>query len=154
MAKYVDSETVRLRMMLYGFRAPDMTVTEFVDDLPTEDVTPVTSESGKIMTHYAKLKVGKTNGEYIFYIKYVDRADHMFHNGFPSFDIRDVQKKLREDFEIIKGHGRWVQPHWRNSNYACNCSACSEEAIHSEYEWHKKGIYPVCPNCGATMLGD
>ena len=36
--KYIDAETIRSRMMYYGFRAPDMTVTEFVDSLPTADV--------------------------------------------------------------------------------------------------------------------
>lgn len=48
-------------------------------------------------------------------------------------------------------HGRWVNPHWRNSDFACNCSACGVEAIHREYRWHERGIYPICPNCGARM---
>ena len=42
--KYVEAEKVRAHMMYYGFRAPDMTVTEFTDDLPAADVnrwTPV-----------------------------------------------------------------------------------------------------------------
>ena len=44
MSKYVDSEVVRLHMMLHGFRSTDMTVTEFVDKLPAEDVQPVREE--------------------------------------------------------------------------------------------------------------
>lgn len=51
-------------------------------------------------------------------------------------------------------HGRWVSPHWNNSNYCCNCSECGEEAMHKEYRWNSKGIYPICPNCGARMDGD
>ena len=48
-------------------------------------------------------------------------------------------------------HGKWIQPHWKNSNYCCNCSECGGEAMHREYQWDKNGIYPVCPNCGAKM---
>lgn len=50
-------------------------------------------------------------------------------------------------------HGRWILPHWKNSNYCCDCSKCGEEAMHREYQWNKKGIYPICPNCGAKMDG-
>ena len=48
-------------------------------------------------------------------------------------------------------HGRWIQPHWKNSNYCCNCSECGREAMHADYQWDKKGIYPLCPYCGAIM---
>ena len=48
-------------------------------------------------------------------------------------------------------HGRWVSPHWRNSDFACNCSVCGGEAMHREYRWHERSIYPICPNCGARM---
>lgn len=51
-------------------------------------------------------------------------------------------------------HGRWVSPHWNNSNYCCNCSECGGEAMHKEYRWNSKGIYPTCPWCGARMDGD
>lgn len=51
-------------------------------------------------------------------------------------------------------HGRWVSPHWNNSNYCCNCSECGGEAMYKEYRWNSKGIYPICPNCGARMDGD
>lgn len=50
-------------------------------------------------------------------------------------------------------HGRWVRPHWRNSNYCCDCSECGGEAMHRDYQWNKNGIYPICPNCGAKMDG-
>ncbi len=39
--KYVEKSKIFAKMMLYGFRAPDMTVTEFVDDLPVADVQEV-----------------------------------------------------------------------------------------------------------------
>ena len=50
-------------------------------------------------------------------------------------------------------HGKWIRPHWKNSDYCCNCSECDGEAMHREYQWNKKGIYPICPNCGAVMDG-
>lgn len=54
--------------------------------------------------------------------------------------------------DVVKvRHGRWVSPHWRNSDFACNCSDCGGEAMHREYRWHERGIYPICPNCGARM---
>lgn len=50
-------------------------------------------------------------------------------------------------------HGRWIRPHWKNSNYCCDCSECGGEAMHRDYQWDKNGIYPICPNCGARMDG-
>lgn len=50
-------------------------------------------------------------------------------------------------------HARWIRPHWRNSNYCCDCSECGGEAMHRDYQWDKNGIYPICPNCGAKMDG-
>lgn len=50
-------------------------------------------------------------------------------------------------------HGKWIRPHWKNSNYCCDCSECGGEAMHREYQWNKQGIYPICPNCGAKMDG-
>ncbi len=50
-------------------------------------------------------------------------------------------------------HGKWIRPHWKNSDYCCDCSECDGEAMHREYQWNKKGIYPICPNCGAKMDG-
>lgn len=50
-------------------------------------------------------------------------------------------------------HGKWIRPHWKNSNYCCDCSECDGEAMHREYQWNKKGIYPICPNCSAKMDG-
>lgn len=50
-------------------------------------------------------------------------------------------------------HGEWIRPHWKNSDYCCDCSKCGGEAMHREYQWNKKGIYPICPNCGAKMDG-
>ena len=50
-------------------------------------------------------------------------------------------------------HGHWIRPHWKNSNYCCDCSECGGEAMHKDYYWDKNGVYPICPNCGARMDG-
>ena len=54
------------------------------------------------------------------------------------------------DAEPVR-HGHWVNPHWRNANYCCDCSECHAEAMHEKFGWHKSGIYHICPNCGAKM---
>ena len=56
---------------------------------------------------------------------------------------------MRDFAEVV--HGRWIRPHWKNNNYCCNCSECGGEAMHTDYQWDKNGIYPLCPNCGAKM---
>ena len=68
--------------------------------------------------------------------------------------INSVLEKLREfpAVDVVEvRHGQWIQPHWKNSNYCCNCSECGGEAMHRDYQWDKKGIYPICPHCGAKM---
>ena len=59
---------------------------------------------------------------------------------------------MRDFAEVV--HRRWIRPHWKNSNYCCDCSECGGEAMHREYQWDKNGIYPICPNCGAYMMGE
>jgi hypothetical protein len=81
--------------------------------------------------------------------------------GGESGIYADAYNDLAEDFYSIPAadvapvvHGRWVSPHWNNSNYCCNCSECGGEAMHKEYRWNSKGIYPICPKCGARMDGE
>ena len=78
------------------------------------------------------------NGEYDHYTSGFDEAVTRVEN-FPAADVVEVR------------HGRWIQPHWKNSNYCCNCSECGREAMHADYQWDKNGIYPLCPHCGAIM---
>ena len=66
-------------------------------------------------------------------------------------DVEDwIDEQPTVDAEPVR-HGKWIQPHWKNSNYCCNCSECGGEAMHREYHWDKNGIYPICPNCGAKI---
>jgi len=41
--RFVTKEVVRKQMLKYGFHAPDMTVTEFVEDLPSV-IPPITPQ--------------------------------------------------------------------------------------------------------------
>ena len=81
-------------------------------------------------------------------------------NGYVAVD-EDRQDYIDVDLETFSTtdvapvvHGQWIRPHWKNSNYCCDCSECGGEAMHRDYQWHKNGIYPICPNCGARMDGD
>ena len=47
-------------------------------------------------------------------------------------------------------HGRWIDPHWRNSNSCANCSVCGGEAYHHDFMGVQK-YYKFCPKCGAKM---
>ena len=73
-------------------------------------------------------------------------------------DKYDMLQEMLDKIEAIPAtdvepvrRGRWVRPHWRNSSYCCDCSECGGDAMHREYQWNKKGIYPICPNCGSKM---
>ena len=80
-----------------------------------------------------------------------DAAGEAYLKGLnPEWAVRDVP--TADVVPVV--HGKWIRPHWKNSDYCCDCSECDGEAMHREYQWNKKGIYPICPNCGAKMDGD
>lgn len=56
----------------------------------------------------------------------------------PTADVAEVK------------HGKWVEPHWRNSVSCANCSICGAEAYHYDFHGVQK-TYRYCPNCGAKM---
>lgn len=66
--------------------------------------------------------------------------------------LREVSDTPAADVAPVV-YARWIRPHWKNSNYCCDCSECGGEAMHRDYQWDKNGIYPICPNCGAKMDG-
>lgn len=70
------------------------------------------------------------------------------------WETREAIQKLPASDVAPVVHGRWIRPHWKNSNYCCDCSECGGEAMHRDYQWDKNSIYPICPNCGAKMDGD
>ena len=79
-----------------------------------------------------------------------DAAGEAYLKGLnPLWELRDVP--AADVAPVV--HGEWVRPHWKGSDYCCDCSECDGEAMHREYQWNKKGIYPICPNCGAKMDG-
>nr|DAR47086.1 MAG TPA: zinc-ribbon domain protein [Caudoviricetes sp.] len=80
-----------------------------------------------------------------------------------SADCECIKKRLEKAAKRVNAqptadvapvvYGRWIRPHWKNNNYCCDCSECGGEAMHRDYQWHKNGVYPICPNCGAKMDG-
>ena len=74
------------------------------------------------------------------------------HSGLADCIASDIATLPAADIAPVV-HGEWVHPHWKNSNYCYDCSACGNEAMHCEYSWSDKNIYPICPNCGARMDG-
>ena len=73
--------------------------------------------------------------------------------GYSREDAADCIRYMDAADVAPVWHGRWVTPHWHNSDYCYNCSECGGEAMHREYQWARNGIYPICPNCGAKMDG-
>ena len=127
-----------------------------------EYITPETlaaecREYEKIKAFNPHIVVNGKLEEPYYSIDYYDITEKEWHNGFGSSCLAYVQVWLRECFEEVDcafmevRHGLWIQPHWKNSNYCCNCSECGREAMHADYQWDKNGIYPICPNCGAKM---
>lgn len=78
-----------------------------------------------------------------------ERANEHFIFGIES--VLEYAENLPAADVVPVVYGRWIRPHWKNSNYCCDCSECGGEAMHRDYQWHKNGIYPICPNCGARM---
>ena len=69
---------------------------------------------------------------------------------YPSWYAERIKALPAADIVPVV-YGEWVHPHWRNSNYCCDCSVCVSEAMHQEYKWSDKKIYPICAACGAKM---
>ena len=69
---------------------------------------------------------------------------------YPQWYVDKIKSIPAANVATVR-RGRWIQPHWENSIYCYNCSECRSEAMHREYQWARKGIYPICPNCGAMM---
>lgn len=77
----------------------------------------------------------------------------MVHKQYVKLSKKNAPDDSQYQKYYGKSYGRWINPHWVNSNYACNCSVCGGEAMHREVRWNEKGIYPICPNCGARLSG-
>lgn len=112
----------------------------------------------KIKTCFAQIIVEEIAGKPYYSIMYWN--ENGMHIGYSSYELENVRRWLNEEFEVNRNadvapvvHGKWIRPHWKGSDYCCDCSECDGEAMHREYQWNKKGIYPICPHCGAKMDG-
>lgn len=80
--------------------------------------------------------------------KYVDGYDREKFDDWQEI-IDGIESVPAADVEEVK-HGKWVEPHWRNSVSCANCSICGAEAYHYDFHGVQK-TYRYCPNCGAKM---
>ena len=86
------------------------------------------------------IRLSALRGKNGYYDHYTDGFDECVDRveNFPSADVEEVK------------HGKWVEPHWRNSVSCANCSICGAEAYHYDFHGVQK-TYRYCPNCGAKM---
>ena len=127
MSDYISREAIKDTMLRYGFKAPDMTVTEFVEDeLPAADVEPV--RHGRWIYSKKHLWYKNKNGEIDMW-----RLDIGFHNG-PECQVCHASfceycTPNFDDEECDVGH------------YYCSECKAAQLDNHNTY----------CPNCGAKM---
>ena len=58
----------------------------------------------------------------------------------------------REQVEKV-WRGKWLHPHWHNSESCADCSRCNADVGHREF----RGVqteYNFCPSCGAPMTDE
>ena len=127
MSDYISRGAIKDTMLRYGFKAPDMTVTEFVEDeLPTADVELV--RHGRWIYSKKHLWYKNKNGEIDMW-----RLDIGFHNG-PECQVCHASfceycTPNFDDEECDVGH------------YYCSECKAAQLDNHNTY----------CPNCGAKM---
>lgn len=66
-----------------------------------ETLTAKENRKQKIKTHFARIKLGGTPQKPYFCIDYYDPADGEYHEGFGSYEFRNVEQWLKEEFEIV-----------------------------------------------------
>lgn len=49
-------------------------------------------------------------------------------------DIQDFLNDIPTADVVPVVYGLWIRPHWKNSDYCCDCSKCGGEAMHREYQ--------------------
>ena len=130
MSDYISRGAIKDAMLRYGFKAPDMTVTEFVEDeLPTADVELV--RHGRWIYSKKHLWYKNKNGEIDMW-----RLDIGIHNG-PECQVCHASfceycTPNFDDEECDVGH------------YYCSECKAAQLDNHNTY----------CPSCGARMDGE
>lgn len=131
----VNKQTIKEEMLKYGFRSPDMTVTEFIEDLrPSNSQKPCED------------CISRQAAIYI--------ASGYCHPANISAELAKlppVQPKIRT--------GHWIMP--RNDDgmsdpieYQVRCSECGFDFDPQTWhmELHKYGGDKYCPYCGVRMI--
>lgn len=144
----VKREDVKSGMIKYGFLAPDMTVTEFVEDcLPS--VTPQIEPSADCIS---REEVRRILGNEVFELMKLHtvnpednpKADAMSYGV--NWSLNTLMELPSVTPQIPKG--KWI--HWTD-DYKDYCT-CSECGYGEEGEVLLKDKTPYCPYCGAEMI--
>ena len=129
----VKRKDVKSEMIKYGFLAPDMTVTEFVNSLPS-----VTPSYNSIKTEL------KPCEDCISREEALEEACEFYEIGYNG---KGIFRRLKELPSVtpIRPYGHWIT----NSDYPDKliCSECNSKF---DMWWIDKGSN-YCPNCGAKM---
>lgn len=114
----------------------------------------------KIKAIQPMITVGGKIEKPCYSITYYDTSDKMWHIGFGSFDLANVKKWLKEEFEVVAEtadvaevkHGEWIPVQYTYFGLKrYECSECrDDEYWQKRYLEHKE---KYCPNCGAKMDG-
>lgn len=132
----ISREWIKENMLKYGFLAPDMTVTEFVEDAPS--VAP--KHSGEV-TEMVEDAIS---------IEVAIQTTWMILNGMGY--LKDQNEELDQTIKAVFNTAPRVAPsrpsgEWTDLGkgiFHYECSNCSEHSIQD---------YGYCPNCGARMKG-
>lgn len=90
-------------------------------------------------------------------IEYYDTSDNKWHIGYGSYELKNVIKWLKTDFDIVEvevgiiHHGYWItQDGWTPDDYYYTCSICNEN-FYMTVGTPSDNNYKYCPNCGSRM---
>lgn len=111
----------------------------------------------KIKAIQPMITVGGKIEKPCYSITYYDTSDKTWHIGFGSFDLANVKKWLKEEFEVVAEtadvaemkHGEWEYVCGDVGYSQVKCSICNKTTVFGDEE----EISPYCPNCGAKMDG-
>ena len=158
----VKREDVKSGMIKYGFLAPDMTVTEFVEDLPS--VTPQPKDNSYELWKESYEVLQKRMDRLTLCddavsreaVKKMIKELSEYHTGDAFNSDRVITNVERlPSVQLQPKKGKWIEVDIRNCHATLKCSVC-DRVIYPSFtfgEYSYKDIndfYPYC-HCGAKM---
>lgn len=118
----VSRQAVKEQMIKYGFHAPDMTVTEFVEEIPP--VTPIQTCEDAV-SRQAVLDIFGSKGEF-------------------DWVLNCAIEKIKEIPPVTptRPKGKWIRVTDKAGYLVWECTCC---------KWQERIATNYCPDCGADM---